>query len=119
MLSNDETGLRCNPTPTTTSRVGGSGRPTGGKNAKFPKTDRERLKLLETLIDKQVMSKEEMAATLAAKSYSRFNSFLRKAKEKGQDVRTFFPVGEKLQLTQHNFDILKRVYNENRSRNRR
>ena len=119
MLSNDETGLRCNPTPTTTSRVGGWRRPAGGKNATFPITDRERLKLLETLIDKQVMSKEEMAATLAAKTDTRFNSFLRKAKEKGQDVTTFFPVGEKLRLTQRKFDILKRVYNENWSRDRR
>ena len=105
MLSNDETGLRCNPTPTTTSRVGGSGRPTGGNNAKFPKTDRERLKLLETLIDKQVMSKEEMAATLAAKSRSRFNTFLRLAKENGQDVRSFFPVGPKLQINNNTYSL--------------
>ena len=112
MLSNDETGLRCNPTPTTTSRVGGWNN-NGIKYAMFPKTDREILKLLETLIEKQVMTKKEMAAALAAKSCSRFRSFLLRAKENGQDVRSFFPVGEKLELTQGKFDTLKRVYKEN------
>ena len=75
------------------------------------------LKLLYTLIDKKVMTKEEMSVAFApASSNRRFNAILQRADKEGKNVRTFFPVGPALQVSKDRFVKLKEVYNKNTSR---
>ena len=51
-----------------------------------------------------------------ASSNRRFNGILQRADKEGKNVRTFFPVGDKLELAKLRFVKLKEVYNKNTSR---
>ena len=74
------------------------------------------LKLLYTLIDKKVMTKQEMSVAFAGSSVRRFNAILQRAVKEGKNVRTFFPVGPALLMGKERFVKLKEVYKKNTSR---
>ena len=73
------------------------------------------MELLYTLIDKQVMSKKEMSVAFVGNTPHKFNTFLQRAVKDGKNVKTFFPVGDALQMGKDRYYKLKEVYNKNLS----
>ena len=88
------------------------------QRAKWPTTDDGKLQLLFDLLDKEVMSTEDMARALRenVKTPNYFNGLLKTFwRRTGEDVKSFFPVGGTLRINNRNFEKLKKIYNENSS----
>ena len=54
-----------------------------------------------------------MSIAFAGSSTKRFNSILQRAAKEGKNVKTFFPVGDALQMGKPRYYKLKEVYNKN------
>ena len=61
----------------------------GVRSTPFPKAEASQLKLLYTLIDKKVMTKEEMSGAFAGSTPTRFNAILQRAVKEGKNVKSF------------------------------